>query len=89
MRPTLIISSDIFNHGPGGLVTVVPITTRSRPLHSYLPITPPDGGLTQQSFIICHQARTIATERLGKRLGILSPQLLAQVGRRLRILLDL
>jgi mRNA interferase MazF len=29
MRPALIISVDIFNHGPAELVVVIPITSKS------------------------------------------------------------
>jgi mRNA interferase MazF len=88
-RPALIVSNDISNHGPANLVTIVPITTKSRPIRSFLCIRPPDGGLPQTSYIICDQVRTIAKERLGKRFGVVSNQVLQEVERRLRIHLGL
>jgi mRNA interferase MazF len=88
-RPALIISNDVFNRRGGDLVTVVPITTRARPIRTFLRIEPPEGGLPQISYIICDQVRTIANERLGKRYGTVSPAVLAEVELRLRFLLDL
>jgi mRNA interferase MazF len=88
-RPVLIVSNDIFNHGAIGLVTIVPITSKPRPIRTWLRITPPQGGLTQPSFIICDQVRTISKDRLGKRFGAVSPPVLAEVERRLKFLLDL
>ena len=88
-RPALVVSNDLLNRGPAGLVTVVPITSKGRPLRSFLRIDPPEGGLPQTSFIICDQVRTIASERLTKCFGRISPESLAQVEERLRFLLDL
>ena len=89
VRPALIISNDILNRGPAGLVTVVPLTTKPRPIRSFLEIHPPDGGLQKTSYIICDQVRTISTERLGKRFGAISKAMLAEVERRLKFLMDL
>ncbi len=88
-RPALVVSNDIVNHGPGGLVTVVPITTKAKPIRSFLKIEPPEGGLPQMSFIICDQVRTISKQRLTKRYGAVSPEVLLEVERRLTFLLDL
>ena len=30
IRPGLVVSNDIFNHGPAGLVVLLPLTTRDR-----------------------------------------------------------
>lgn len=89
VRPALIISADLVNHGPAGLVTVVPLTTKARNLRSFLRIDPPEGGLPQTSYIICDQVRTVSVERLTKRFGTISPAVLAEVERRLKFLLDL
>jgi mRNA interferase MazF len=89
VRPALIVSNDVLNHGPSGLVTIVPITTKPRPIRAFLRIDPPEGGLTQISFIICDQVRTISSTRLGKHFGAVSPAILAEVERRLRFLLEL
>ena len=86
-RPALIVSADELNHGASGLVTVIPVTTKGRLLRSYLQIVPPEGGLTQTSFIICDQVRTISSQRLGKCYGSVSAETLEQVFMRLRFLL--
>jgi mRNA interferase MazF len=88
-RPVLIVSNDVFNHGTIDLVTIVPITSKGRPVRSWLRIDPPEGGLAQTSFIICDQVRTVAKERLGKRFGSIRPATLAEVERCLKFLLDL
>ena len=89
IRPALVVSNDILNHGPADLVTVVPITSKGRPLRSHLRIDPPDGGLGQTSFIICDQVRTVAKERLNKCFGKISRGALAEVEERLKFLLGL
>jgi mRNA interferase MazF len=88
-RPALVISNNVLNGSAAGLVTVVPITTKARPIRSFLKIVPPEGGLQQTSYIICDQIRTIARERLGKRFGSVSRPVLAEVERRLKFMLDL
>lgn len=88
-RPALIVSCDILNRGPSELVTVVPITTRQRSVRSYLRLEPPEGGLSQTSYVICDQVRTIAKERLGKRYGQVTAATLDEVATRLKFLLDL
>ena len=88
-RPALVVSADALNHGASGMVTVVPITTRFRPIHSFLRLDVPEGGVSQTSYIICDQIRTISIERLGKRYGVVSAKTLSEVERRLKFLLDL
>jgi mRNA interferase MazF len=88
-RPVLIVSNNTFNHGTIGLVTVIPLTSKGRPIRTWLKTDPPEGGLPQTSFIICDQVRTISKERLGKRLGAVSPHVMAEVEWRLKYLLDL
>ena len=89
VRPALIVSNDVVNHGPSDLITIVPITSKARPIRTFLQINPPEGGLSQTSFIICDQVRTIARQRLGKRFGTVSTPVLGEVERRLKYLLDL
>jgi mRNA interferase MazF len=88
-RPALVISNDILNGSAAGLVTIIPITSKFRPIRSFLKIEPPEAGLPQTSYIICDQVRTIAKERLGKRFGVVSAPVLAEVERRLKFMLDL
>lgn len=88
-RPGLIVSVDLFNHGPAELVVLVPITTRAKGIPFHVEVCPPEGGLSRRSFIKCEDVRSVAKERLFQRLGIVSSEILAEVEDRLRILLDL
>jgi len=89
MRPGLVVSVDLFNRGPAELVVVVPLTTRAKGIPWHVPVEPPEGGLEQKSFIKCEDVRSVAKERLTRRLGMVSAETLAAVEDRLRILLGL
>jgi mRNA interferase MazF len=88
-RPVLVVSDDLFNRGPAGLVIALPITSRLRPIPSHIRISPPQGGLAVESAALCEAVRSISKERLVKRLGLVSGETLAMVEDRLRILLRL
>jgi mRNA interferase MazF len=88
-RPALIVSTDQFNTGPVGLVVVVPMTTRERNVPLHVRVEAPEGGVRETSFAKCEDVRSISTERLEARWGAVSPQTMAVVADRLRILLDL
>lgn len=88
-RPGLIVSVDQFNHGPAGLVVVLPITTREKgiPFHVEVAIQTP--GLAKKSFIKCEDLRSVSKERLLSCLGRVSPRIMEAVEDRIRILLGL
>ena len=88
-RPALIVSADVFNRGPGRVVTVVPLTSRDRRYRLHVPVQPPEGGLSVPSFIMCEQARVCAVERLLQWRGRVSALTMLAVEHRLRHLLDL
>jgi mRNA interferase MazF len=88
-RPGLIVSVDLFNQGPAGLVVILPITTKAKGIPFHVEINIPEGGLTQQGFIKCEDIRSIAKERLFKRVGRVSDETIEVVEDRLRILLNL
>jgi len=88
-RPVLIVSDDVFNHGPAGLVIVLPLTSTHRGVPSHVPIMPPEGGLKTPSVILCEAIRSIAKDRLVQQWGTVSPATMAVVEDRLRILLGL
>ncbi len=89
-RPVVILSTDRFNHGPAGLVIVAPMTTRDRRLPLHVAVDPPEGGVRRRSFVKCEDVRSISKDRLsGTRWGVLSARTMAEVGDRLRILLEL
>jgi len=89
VRPALIISTDLFNHGPAGLVVVLPITTRQRGVPLHVAIEPPEGGLRERSFAKCEDIRSIASERLRERWGVVLPATVRLVEDRLRVLLEI
>lgn len=86
-RPGLVVSVDPFNHGPVGLVVVLPITTRAKGVPFHVSIDPPEAGLKARSFIKCEDVRSMAKERLVRRLGAISAATMDAVEYRLRILL--
>jgi len=88
-RPALVVSVDLFNQGPAGLVVVIPLTTREKGIPLHVEIKPPEGGVTKRSFMKCEDIRSVSKERLVERLGRVSRNTLAAVEDRLRILLDL
>ena len=86
-RPVLIISTNIFNHGPADLVFVLPLTCTDRRIPMHEPIDPPEGGIAARSYIVCDALRTIAKDRLGPRAwGSVSAATLHKVVDNLRIL---
>ena len=89
MRPALVVSVDVFNHGAAELVVVIPITSKAKGVPLHVEVTPPEGGLTMTSFVKCEDVRSISISRMAKRLGRVSDQTIELVEDRLRILLGL
>ncbi|MCS6881270.1 MAG: type II toxin-antitoxin system PemK/MazF family toxin [Oscillochloridaceae bacterium] len=89
-RPVLIISTDLFNHGPSGLVFVIPLTRTDRRIPAHIALDPPEGGVSTRSFILCDALRSISKDRLqGKPWGAITPVTMRRVEDTLRILLEL
>ena len=88
-RPALVISVDEFNHGPAGLVHVIPLTTKEKGIPFHVEVLPPEGGVARRSFAKCEDLRSVAKERLVEVWGSVRPETLAEVEDRLRILLGL
>lgn len=88
-RPGLVVSVDLFNHGPAGLVVLLPISTVAKGVPLHVQVNPPEGGLKQRSFVKSEDVRSVAKERLLRRVGAVSPHTMDAVEDRLRILLDL
>lgn len=88
-RPVLIVSSDHINAGPAELVIAVPITSTERRVPSHVRLSPPEGGLRERSFIKCEDIRSISIQRLGRQLGAVSEDSMAQVELSIGRLLDM
>ncbi len=88
-RPVLVISDNTFNSGMSGLIIILPITSTNRNIPAHVKITPPEGGLKNESFILCDAIRSISKERLVINLGIISDKSLEKVEKIISILLVL
>lgn len=78
LRPVLIVSHDIFNERSG---TVIAVAITSQPQRAGFPLTLElsSKDLPKKSWAKISQIRTLAVERIGKRLGRATPEELAQV----------
>lgn len=88
-RPVLIISDNTFNSGMSGLIIILPITSTNRKIPVHIKITPPEGGLKNESFILCDAIRSISKERLINTLGSINDKSLEKIEKILKILLVL
>jgi mRNA interferase MazF len=77
-RPVLILSQDVFNDRSG---TVIAVALTSQPQRAGFPLTLQlqTKRLPKQSWVKISQIRTLAVERIGQRLGKVSPEELTQV----------
>lgn len=89
IRPCLVISVDLFNHGPAGLVVVLPVTTKNKGIPFHVEVAPPEGGLKETSFIKCEDIRSLSPDRLIACSGSISADIISKVEDRLKILLDM
>lgn len=78
LRPVLILSHDIFN-ARSGTVIAVAITSQAQRAGFPLTLALADELLPKPSWVKISQIRTLAVERIGKQLGTLSTEELAQV----------
>lgn len=78
LRPVLVLSHDIFNERSG---TAIAVAITSQPQKAGFPLTLKlkTGDLPKQSWAKISQLRTLSTERLGKLIGRLSQEELAQI----------
>jgi mRNA interferase MazF len=77
-RPVLVLSHDVFNDCSG---TVIAVALTSQEPRAGFPLTLElkGRGLPKQSWVKISQIRTLASERIGKRLGRATPEEIAQV----------
>ena len=75
-RPVLIISHDVFNERSG---TVVAMAITSQPQRAGFPLTLPLGKLGgKEAWLKISQVRVLTIQRLGRKLGKVTPEQLAQ-----------
>ena len=78
LRPVLVISHEVFNSRSG---TVIALAITSQPQQAGFPLTQrlESVRLPKPSWVKIGQVRTLSTERLGRRLGAVSPEELGRV----------
>mgnify|MGYP001566171370 CR=1 FL=1 len=88
-RPVLIISDNTFNSGPAALVIILPVTSTDRNIPAHIKIFPPEGGLKNNSVILCDAIRSVSKDRLISYLGKVEDKTISEIEKVLRILLVL
>jgi len=78
LRPVLILSHEVFNSRSG---TVIAVAITSQPQRAGFPLTLElaSPSLPKQSWVKISQIRTLAVERIGKKITEASPEDLSQV----------
>ena len=78
LRPVLILSHDVFNDRSK---TVIALAITSQPQRASFPLTLEinSARLPKQSWVKISQIRTLSVQRLGRKLGRVSPEELARV----------
>jgi mRNA interferase MazF len=93
-RPALIVSNDganaIADRLGRGVVTVLPLTSNTERIYTFQVFLPAaDSGLPRDSKVQAEQVRSVAVERVGRRLGAVPPGLMTEVDAALRVHLSL
>ena len=88
-RPAVVLSTDALNNSQAGLLIVLPVTSKAKQIRSHVRVDPPEGGFKTASYIKCEDIRSVASERLIRRWGRVSPPTMLAVEQTVRILLEL
>ena len=93
-RPAIVVSNDAANATATrlgrGVITVVPVTSSIARVYPFQVLLPArQTGLPHDSKAQAEQVRSVAVERVGKRIGQLPPTLTAELDQALRIHLSL
>ena len=76
LRPVLILSQDVFNERSG---TVLAMAITSQPQKAGFPLTLPLGKVGgKEAWLKISQIRVLSTERIGRKIAKLNPELMAQ-----------
>ena len=77
-RPVLIVSQDVFNERSGTVIAMA-ITSRHQRAGFPLTLELSSGKLPKNSWVKMSQIRTLSVERIGKKIGRISPEELVRV----------
>jgi mRNA interferase MazF len=88
-RPAVVVSNDAANRAADqtrrGVITVVPVTSNLTQVYPFQVLLPAaDCGLAMDSKAQAEQVRTVAVERIGRRIGRLPATILKQLDDALR-----
>ncbi|HEY1318653.1 MAG TPA: type II toxin-antitoxin system PemK/MazF family toxin [Streptosporangiaceae bacterium] len=94
LRPAVVVSNDAANATATrlgrGVITVVPVTSSTGRVYPFQVLLPARlTGLRRDSKAQAEQVRSIALERVGKRVGQLPAALIAELDQALRVHLSL
>ena len=89
-RPAVVVSNDGANSAAErlgrGVVTVVPVTSNTARVYPFqVLLRAVDTGLERNSKAQSEQIRSVAVERIGARLGVVPPEVLATLDEALRL----
>ena len=88
-RPAVVVSDDILNHGPAGVVLLVPVTSARREIPWHVELDHPATGLDHVSYAKCEDVTSTSEDRLITRLGAIPGESMFEIERSLRFLLGL
>lgn len=71
------------------MTIVLPITSVDKGIPFHVEVAPPEGGLSQLSFVKCEDLRAVSTARLDRQLGRVAPDTMQRVAELMRALLEL
>lgn len=77
-RPVLVLSQDVFNERSGTVIAVA-VTSQEPRVGFPLAMALESARLPKRSWVKVSQIWTLSTERLGKRLGRVSPEELSRI----------
>lgn len=93
-RPAIIVSNDGANATAArlgyGVITVVPVTSNIARVHPFQVLLPAaDTGIQRDSKAQAEEVRAISIQRVGPRLGVVPPAVMADLDEALRLHLAL
>ena len=78
LRPVLVLSQDVFNEHSGTVIAVA-LTSQTPKAGFPLTLELTDAKLPKRSWVKISQVRTLSTERIGKKIGTVTPEELYQI----------
>ncbi len=85
IRPALVVSDDLFNHGPAEIIIILPITSKFRGLRTHVELA--GDYLTKKSYVKTEDIRSVSIRRLIKKIGQVDEPVMRAIEERLKYLL--